>query len=165
LTFQAFKSGSPYDYLLAIGCILFALGAILRLARFNISGSMGYIGVPTPLSALLMLAYFYGNYFYAFAYGGLTYPFPELTYYAAPVLLGLIGWFNITTYISFGEKSKSTYIIVICVAPLCPIFGIIGIINPNFIISLTVSIFFFCSFLGLFGYMILGFFLKKYKKR
>ncbi|MFX0175614.1 MAG: CDP-alcohol phosphatidyltransferase family protein [Candidatus Hodarchaeota archaeon] len=165
LTFQAFKTGNPYDYVLVIGCILFALGAILRLARFNISDEFGYTGVPTPLSALLMLAYFYGNYFYAFAQGGLTYPFPDLTYYALPIILGLIGWFNITTYISFGEKRRLTYFIIICVAPLSPIFGIIGILNPSFLTSLIVSIIFFGSFLGLFGYMIIGFFLKIYKKK
>ncbi|MFX1407983.1 MAG: CDP-alcohol phosphatidyltransferase family protein [Promethearchaeota archaeon] len=166
LIYQAFKTGNPYDFVLIIGCILFALGAILRLARFNISDSLGYTGIPTPLSALLMIAYFYGNYFYAFAYGGAShYAFPELTYYFIPLFLALTGWFNITTHISFGEKSRLTYTIIICVAPLCPILGIIGILNPNFIISILVSIFFFSSFIGLFGYMILGFFLKRrYKK-
>lgn len=166
LTFQAFKTGNPYDYILVIGCILFALGAILRLARFNITESLGYTGVPTPLSALLIIAYFYGNYFFAFAYGGsTTYPFPELAYYAIPIFLGLTGWFNITTHISYGEKRKLTYTIIICVAPLCPIFGVIGILNPDFIISIVVSIIFFGSFFGLFGYMVLGFFLKKHKKK
>jgi len=166
LIFQAFKAGNPYDCVLSVGCILFALGAILRLARFNITENLGYTGVPTPLSALLMISYFYGNYFYAFAYGGASnYAFPELTYYLIPIFLGLTGWFNITTHISFGEKSRLTYTIIICVAPVCPIFGIIGILNPNFIISILVSIFFFSSFLGLFGYMIIGFFLKKHNKK
>jgi len=165
LTFQAFRIGDVYDYILIIGCIFFALGAVLRLARFNISQTPGYTGVPTPVSALLILAYFYGNYFYAFAFGGITYPFPLITYYAAPVFLGFIGWFNITTFISFGEKGKNIYIMFIIFAPLCPIFGIIGILNPNFIVSLVVSIFFFGSFLGLFGYVILGFVIKARSKK
>lgn len=158
LLFQAFRIGSIYDYFLVVGCILFALGAILRLARFNISQTPGYTGVPTPVSALIILAYFYGNYFYSFAFGGINYPFPLITYYLAPIIMGFIGWFNITTFISFGEKGKKIYTIFLIVAPLCPIFGIIGLLNPEFIISLVVSIFFFSSFLGLFGYVIFGFF-------
>ena len=101
----------------------------------------------------------------AFAFGGITYPFPLITYYAAPVFLGFIGWFNITTFISFGEKGRNIYIIFLIVAPLCPIFGIIGILSPNFIVSLVVSIFFFGSFLGLFCYVILGFFIKARRKK
>ena len=72
LTFQAFRTGEIYDIVLIIGCVCFALGAILRLARFNISDRIGYTGVPTPLSALFLIAFFYANYFYAFALGGLT---------------------------------------------------------------------------------------------
>ena len=34
LSFQAFKTGTFFDVILIIGCICFALGAILRLARF-----------------------------------------------------------------------------------------------------------------------------------
>jgi len=165
LMFQAFRVGSIYDYILVLGCILFALGAILRLARFNISQTPGYTGVPTPVSALIILAYFYGNYFYSFAFGGISYPFPQLTYYLTPIIMGFIGWFNITTFISFGQKGKKIYSIFLIVAPLCPIFGIIGILNPEFIISLVVSIFFFSSFLGLFGYVIFGFFRKVSRKK
>ena len=62
LTFQAFKTGSFYDYFLLIGSICFALGALLRLARFNILKDPGYTGVPTPVSCLLILEYFYINY-------------------------------------------------------------------------------------------------------
>ena len=160
LTFQAFRTGDSYDIFIIIGSICFALGAILRLARFNITKSAGYTGLPTPVSALLMIAFFYGNYFYAFAYGGLYYPFPEFSYYSIPIIMILISWFNITTYIRFGEKGKRLYLIFIIIAPLCPVFGIIGILNPNFLISMIISFIFFASFFGLLIAIVMGFFMK-----
>ncbi|MFX1312309.1 MAG: CDP-alcohol phosphatidyltransferase family protein [Promethearchaeota archaeon] len=156
LTFQAFKLGGIFDIFIIIGSICFTLGAILRLARFNISGGSGYTGVPTPVSALLMIVYFYANYFYAFAIGD----FPEIASYLIPFVMILVGWFNITTYISFREKDKAIYLTFIIVAPLCPILGIIGILNPNFLISIIISIFFLCSFLLGIAVIIRGFFLQ-----
>jgi len=160
LTFQTFKMGGIFDIVIVIGAICFALGAILRLARFNISEVSGYTGVPTPVSALLIIVYFYTNYFYAFAMGD----FLEIASYLIPFILILIGWFNITTYISFGEKDKTIYLIFIIVAPLCPILGIIGILNPNFLTSIILSIFFLCSFLLGIAIIIRGFLLQ-FKKR
>ncbi|MHA2429489.1 MAG: CDP-alcohol phosphatidyltransferase family protein [Promethearchaeota archaeon] len=167
LTFQAFssKTGNPYDLFLLIGCILFALGAMLRLARFNIAMDTGYTGVPTPASALLIIAYFYANYFYTVAMGGIGVPFLEVAYYATPFFMILMGWFNITIHITFGEKGKSLYVIFILFAPLCPIFGIIGIFNPNFIVSIVVALFFIISFFSLVGYIFLRLFLNLFKKK
>ncbi len=147
LSFQAFKTGTIYDYILIIGCTCFALGAVLRLARFNILEDPGYTGVPTPVSCLLIIGFFYTNYFHAFANGGLTYPFLAITYYITPFLLIFIGWLNITTYIKFGEKGKIVYYVFILLAPLSPIFGIIGILNPSFVVSITVAIVFLILFL------------------
>ena len=159
LTFQAFKLGEIFDIMIIIGAICFALGAILRLARFNISKIPGYLGVPTPVSAILLIAYFYANYFYAFGMGGNTHPFLALSSYLIPFFMILLGWFNITTFIKYGEKDKSIYLTFIIVAPLCPILGIIGILNPNFLISMIVSIFFLCSFILGIIIIIRGFFL------
>ena len=166
LIYQAFRTGQFYDYVLMIGCICFALAAILRLARFNITteSELGYIGVPTPMSCLTIIAFFYANYFLAFGLGGITYPFPEISYYLLPIILILIGWFNITTYIKFGEKGKYVYIVVLILSPLAPSFGIIGLMAPNFEISVGISIFFFVSFFLLITYFIIGFFLKPKKK-
>jgi len=147
LSFQAFKTGTFYDYILIIGCICFALGAVLRLARFNILEDPGYTGVPTPVSCLLIIGFFYTNYFHAFALGGLTYPFLAITYYVVPFLLIFFGWLNITTHIKFGEKGKIVYYVFILLAPLSPIFGIIGILNPSFVVSMTVAIIFLILFL------------------
>ncbi len=165
LAFQAFKTGGFYDIILIIGCICFALGAMLRLARFNITTeeTPGYVGVPTPLSALLLISFYCANYFYAFALGGIEHPFPEVSLYIVPFLMILIGWFNITTHISFGEKDKKVYIIVLIIAPLGPIFAIIGAMNPDFTVSIIISLIFFGGFLLLLIFIISGFFHKSEK--
>jgi CDP-diacylglycerol--serine O-phosphatidyltransferase len=150
LAFQAFKTGTFFDIVIIIGSLFFAFGAILRLARFNISEVSGYTGLPTPISALILITYFYTNYFYAFAMGGNTYPFPLFVSYLIPVFMILIAWLNITTII---------------IAPLCPIFGIIGILNPNYYISMAISIFFITSFVLAFILIIRGFILYFIRKK
>ncbi|MFX0075407.1 MAG: CDP-alcohol phosphatidyltransferase family protein [Candidatus Hermodarchaeota archaeon] len=155
LTFQAFKTGTYFDYFLVIGCIFYALGAILRLARFNILTEPGYTGVPTPVSCIIMICYFYTNYFYALAYGGWSYPFLDFAYYAVPFLLMFIGWLNITTHIKFSEKGKIVYILFFLLAPLQPIFGIIGIMNPAPFVSVTISIIFLTFFFLFLGWSLL----------
>ena len=168
LTFQAFRTGQIYDIILIIGCVLFALGAILRLARFNISTGKGYTGVPTPISALLVIIFYFANYFYAFGLGGLLHPFPEIAYYSIPAFLVLIGWLNITTLIKFKEKSKSTYYIIILIAPTVPIFGIIGLMNPDLIVSMIVAliliILFFVALIWIFAVYIHSIYLKLKQK-
>ncbi|MFX0071863.1 MAG: CDP-alcohol phosphatidyltransferase family protein [Candidatus Hermodarchaeota archaeon] len=164
LTFQAFRTGEIYDIVLIIGCVCFALGAILRLARFNISDRVGYTGVPTPLSALFLIAFFYANYFYAFALGGLTYPFPLISHYIIPIIMILVGWFNITKYITFGKKGKVVYTLFIILAPVGITLGIIGVLNPDFTVSMAMAIFFLGGFLFLFFYVISGFFRGSKKK-
>lgn len=166
LAFQAFKTGTLYDIFILIGCVVFALGAILRLARFNISKDSGYTGVPTPLSALFVINFFYANYFYAFALGGgdtsgLMHPFPAISQYLVPVIMILIGWLNITTLIRFGEKDKFVYRIFIIIGPLCPILGTIGILNPSFTISIIVSIIFVVGMLIEISYFVYGFIIRK----
>lgn len=155
LTFQSFKTGNLFDLFIIIGAICFAFGAILRLARFNISETPGYTGIPTPISALLMISFFYANYFYSFAFG----EFLEISSYIVPIIMVLVGWFNITTYIHYGEKDKATYIMFIILAPLCPILGIVGISSPNLLTSIIVSIFFLGSFFLILLFIIRGFFL------
>jgi len=167
LIYQTFRTGQLFDYFLIVGCICFALGALLRLARFNVTTEeqAGYTGLPTPLSCLMIIVFYYANYFYAFGLGGIAYPYPEISYLLIPLIMGLIGWFNITTHIKFGEKGKKIYIAVIILAPLCPILGIIGLLNPGFLISLAIAIFFLISFLILMIYVIIGFIVKVTTKK
>ena len=162
LIYQAFRTGGIYDFVLIIGCICFALGAILRLARFNITTEeeTGYTGVPTPLSCLIIIVFFYTNHLYALALGGLSYPFPEISYYSIPIFMILIGWFNITTYMRFGEKGKTTYIIILILAPLAPIMAILALLNLGYLISMILCLFFLFCFFLLMTYAISGFFRK-----
>lgn len=168
LIFIAFQRGLLYDLFLVIGCVIFILGAILRLARFNvqkIQGSTGYTGVPTPISMLMLTCFFYSNYFYSLAMtgdsaSGIIEPFPLISYYILPVLLILLGWFNITTYIKFSAKGKKIYLTFILGAPLAPILGIIGLLQPGFWISLLISIFFFGSLTFQLILIIIGFYQK-----
>ncbi|MHA1671251.1 MAG: CDP-alcohol phosphatidyltransferase family protein [Promethearchaeota archaeon] len=150
LTFQAFRTGELYDIVLMIGCIIFALGSLLRLARFNISTEKGYMGVPTPITALEMIVFYFANYFYAAAFGGLSLPYFTIFYYSVPAFLILFGWLNITTHLKYKEKSKSFYYVVILIAPIVPVFGIVGLqgdqVNP--LVYLTFSIIFLCIFFG-----------------
>ncbi|MHA1914767.1 MAG: CDP-alcohol phosphatidyltransferase family protein [Promethearchaeota archaeon] len=164
LTFQAFRTGTVYDIFLIIGAVCFAYGAILRLARFNISEIPGYTGVPTPVSAILLILYFYANYFYAFGRGGITYPFPVFANYLVPFLMILIAWFNITTHVRFGKKDKATYLGTMILTPFCPILGIIGLLNPNFVVSTIVSIIFIILFTLFIAFIIRGFLQQTLKK-
>ncbi|MDX1797561.1 MAG: CDP-alcohol phosphatidyltransferase family protein [Candidatus Lokiarchaeia archaeon] len=153
LTYLAFKTDTIFDIFIIIGAIFFAIGAMLRLARFNIIESLGYTGLPTPISALLMITYFYANYFFSMATGS----FLLGASYVIPFLMILIGWFNITTYLRFGAKDRGTYILFLIIIPLCPIFGIIGISSPNFLTSIICSIIFLGFFLILMFFIIRGF--------
>ncbi|HEY0090411.1 MAG TPA: CDP-diacylglycerol--serine O-phosphatidyltransferase [Candidatus Lokiarchaeia archaeon] len=165
LIYQGFRSGTIYDYILIIGCVCFSLCAILRLARFNVitEERPGYIGLPTPLSCIMITVFFYANHFYALGLGGLDYPFPYLSYYLLPIILVLIGWFNITRFIEFKKKGKAVYIIVSFLTPLVPILGIVGLLYPNYIVCMIISVVFLISFIILNIYVLTGFFNKTSK--
>jgi CDP-diacylglycerol--serine O-phosphatidyltransferase len=162
LTYLSFRIGTIFDIFIIIGGLCFVFGAMLRLSRFNIIESLGYTGLPTPMSALLLITYFYANYFYSMATGS----FLIISSYFIPLIMILIAWFNITTYLRFGAKDKGTYILFLIVAPLCPTFGIIGISSPNFLTSIISSIVFLGFFLLIIVFIIRGFFLyQRIKKK
>lgn len=176
LIYQTFRTETMYDFVLGIGCIIFALGALLRLARFNITDDPGYTGVPTPLSALLIVTFFYANYFYAAAMGGpgiggLRYPFPEISVIMIPFLMIAIGWFNITTFITFGEKGKFVYMLFVVFAPIAPILGIVGVYSQemssqeHFMFTSFGFVFFLIVFLIELVYLCLGFVIKLKNKK
>ncbi|MFX0003606.1 MAG: CDP-alcohol phosphatidyltransferase family protein [Candidatus Hodarchaeota archaeon] len=161
LTYLAFKTDTIFDIFVIIGAICFAIGAMLRLARFNIIESLGYTGLPTPVSALLLITYFYANYFYYIATGN----FLIGSSYIIPFLMILIGWFNITTYLHFGAKDKGTYILFVLIAPLCPTFGLIGISSPNFLTSIISSIIFLGFFCLIMIFIVRGFLIYQISKK
>ncbi|MFX1275637.1 MAG: CDP-alcohol phosphatidyltransferase family protein [Promethearchaeota archaeon] len=158
LTFQAFRTYNVIDIFLIIGCIIFALGAILRLARFNISDQPGYTGVPTPLSGLFLIFYFYANYFFIQAFQLST--FPPTSTITVCILMVLFGWFNITTYIKFGAKDKKLYYFIIAFSPIFPVIAILGIFGyliQFYLLSLIISIFFYFLCIVEFIYITIGF--------
>jgi len=161
LTYQAFRNGTIFDLILMISCTIFALGAILRLARFNISEEAGYTGVPTPLSGLFITLYFYANYFYIHAFQLIRFEFFSTVLIC--ILMILFGWFNITTYIKFREKDKIIYYFFIAVSPSFPILGILGVMSnimQFYVLSLIISIFFYIVCAIEIIYIIIGFILK-----
>jgi len=167
LTFQAFRIGTIYDYFLIFACVLFALGAILRLARFNISKMKGYTGIPTPLSGLAILAFFYANYFYAVVSSEVGGPseFPFFSHILIIIIMIFLAWSNITIQIVFEkEKDKKVYITFLIFAPLCPIFGVLGILNPNFLMASIISILFFVFESLIIGYILISFIRTQLKK-
>jgi CDP-diacylglycerol--serine O-phosphatidyltransferase len=162
LTYMGFHTGQWFDFILTIGCVLYALGAILRLARFNLSIDVGYSGVPTPLSALLVLLYYFANFYFSIAFGDINAPFLKISYYFIPFGLIMISWMNITTFIKFGEKNRVTYLIIIILAPLSPIFGIIGVSNPSRLFALVIALFFISSFFGFILWVLIRSIIKKF---
>ncbi|MFX1398839.1 MAG: CDP-alcohol phosphatidyltransferase family protein [Promethearchaeota archaeon] len=161
LAFEAFKTESVLDIFLGISCTIFAIGAILRLARFNISEDPGYTGIPTPLSGLFLILFFYANFFLIVGTGERVLPLPSSIIIS--FLMILFAWFNITTYITFKEKGKKIYILFIILAPTCPFFAILNVIN----ISLSLSLISMMSSYCFFGFCIIelifiafGFYLK-----
>ncbi len=161
LTFEAFRTGTTIDIILGIGCGCFAIGAILRLARFNISEQPGYTGIPTPLSGLFLIIFFYANYFLMIATGETFLPIPSTI--IITILMILFAWFNITTHISFKEKGKAIYILFIVLAPLCPFFTILNIVNISLgivEISFASSYFFFFACLVELVFIAYGFYIK-----
>jgi len=87
-----------------------------------------------------------------------------LSYYLLPIILFLIGWFNITRFIEFKKKGKVVYITVLFLAPLGPILGIVGLLYPSYMVCMVISVILFLSFVILNIYALTGFFNKTSKK-
>lgn len=89
-------------FALAIFCIMYILGALLRLTWFNISEDKGYQGVTTPVTASIILSLFYIDSFYGY--------FPdagpllgEFMNYVIPICMILLPYLNITRFLVYGE--------------------------------------------------------------
>jgi CDP-diacylglycerol--serine O-phosphatidyltransferase len=78
--------GTFFWWVLTIGCLVHALGAAIRLARFNIAGFVHgqryFTGIPSPLSGALVASAFLV---------GLKYGLPPELLRPLPVVLGLLG--------------------------------------------------------------------------
>ena len=63
-------------------------------------------------------------------------------------------------FFSLFEPFIIIYRIFIVLAGLTVVLAIIGISNPNPLLSIVVGVFFLCSFLTELGYFFIGFFIK-----
>jgi CDP-diacylglycerol--serine O-phosphatidyltransferase len=77
---------TPLWWVLIIGCLLHALGAAIRLARFNVAGLVRrkryFTGIPSPLSGALVASAFLV---------GLKYGLPSSLLHTLPIVLCLLG--------------------------------------------------------------------------
>lgn len=118
------------------GSLVFVACGVIRLAWFNVEEPEGYQGLPTPMTALLVLLLYYNDVFNRYhiiagseiapIYAAGLYNF--FLFFNLPtticILLIFFGFCNITDYIRFGQGiRKKTGIII----PLIIIVSILGI--------------------------------------
>ncbi|MBN2157418.1 MAG: CDP-alcohol phosphatidyltransferase family protein [Candidatus Lokiarchaeota archaeon] len=91
---------------LAILCVIYVFGAILRLTWFNISQQEGYEGVTTPVTASILLSLFFIDLFYGY--------FPDMgpllgkiLNYVIPISMIFLAYLNITRFLIYGKGVKS----------------------------------------------------------
>ncbi len=95
-------------WIMIIPTFIFILGAIIRLAHFNITENEGYIGMPTPTTAgFLSLITLVDYYCYiAWSNNGSPLIFNLIIHYSIPFILIILAWFNITEKISYGKNVR-----------------------------------------------------------
>ena len=95
-------------WIMIIPTFIFILGAIIRLAHFNITEKEGYIGVPTPTTAgflsLITLIDYYS--YIAWSDNGSPLIFNSIIHYSIPFILIILACFNVTEKISYGRNVK-----------------------------------------------------------
>ncbi len=88
-----------------IPTFIFILGAISRLAWFNVREEEGYEGLPTPLTASALCLIVLADYFSMVYYQHSTW-FNVVCRYFVPILMVLLAYFNITEKIMYGQKVR-----------------------------------------------------------
>jgi len=96
-------------WIMIIPVFIFILGAIIRLAHFNIMEIEGYVGVPTPTTAgflvLLTLIDYYSHLAWS-SIDGSPLLFNSIIHYSIPFILIILAWFNVTNKIAFSKKVR-----------------------------------------------------------
>ncbi len=95
-------------WIMIIPTFIFILGAIIRLAHFNITENEGYIGVPTPTTAGFLSLITLVDYYSYIAWSGNGSPliFNYIIHYSIPFILIILAWFSVTEKISYGKNVK-----------------------------------------------------------
>ena len=95
-------------WVMIIPAFIFILGAIIRLAHFNITELEGYVGVPTPTTAsflvLISLIDYYS--FLVWSDNGSPILINYIFHYSIPFLYIILAWFNVTNKIAFSKKVR-----------------------------------------------------------
>ena len=94
-------------WIMIIPTFIFILGAIIRLAHFNITENEGYLGVPTPTTAGFLSLITLIDYYSFIAWeDGSPLLFNYIIHYSIPFILIILAWFNVTERISYGKNVK-----------------------------------------------------------
>jgi CDP-diacylglycerol--serine O-phosphatidyltransferase len=140
--------------------IIFILCAILRLARFNVKDEKGYTGLVTPLSALMVLLFYFIDYYSIQTFGEINLISNGVQFFF-PFLLVILGYLNITTYVIYGAeiKMKGGYIKYIFIGGgiLTIVIAIIGLTDPTELAALPLLCLFIVFFILEWIYIIIGF--------
>ncbi len=161
LIFIGYCNDLPFELIFYIpAVIIFILGALLRLARFNIMDAKGYTGIVTPFSGLIVTVFYYIDYFsiQTFYQNNFISIWVQLLF---PFLLGFLGYLNITTFIIYGEelkkKSGNLKYVFISGGILTIVIGIIGLTFPKQFAALPILCLFIVSFVMGWFYIFIGF--------
>ena len=94
-------------WIMIIPAFIFILGAIIRLAHFNIAEIEGFVGVPTPTTAGFLVLITLIDYYSYIAWGdGSPLLFNFIIHYSIPFMLIILAWFNVTNKIAFSKKVR-----------------------------------------------------------
>ena len=96
-------------WIMIIPAFIFILGAIIRLAHFNITEIEGYTGVPTPTTAAFLVLITLMDYYSHLAWSGIDGSpllFNSIIHYSIPFIYIVLAWFNVTNKIAFSKKVR-----------------------------------------------------------
>ncbi len=84
---------------------IFIVGAIARLAWFNVREEDDYEGIPTPISASALVLAMLLDYFVWFLNESVTW-FNKFMFYFIPIWMVILAYCNITTKIRYGNRIR-----------------------------------------------------------
>ena len=107
LMYRAYTGMEAFPpFALVIFCVIFIIGAILRLTWFNLSENTGYEGVTTPVTSSLILSLFFIDFFYPY--------FPdsgpvlgEIMKFIIPICMIILPYLNISRFFVYGESVRT----------------------------------------------------------
>jgi CDP-diacylglycerol--serine O-phosphatidyltransferase len=159
-------------WIMFIPTFIFVLGAIIRLAHFNITEIEGYVGVPTPTTAGFLVLITLIDYYSHLAWSGVDGPpllFNSIIHYSIPFILIILAWFNVTNKITFSKdvRHKKGWLKILMAGVLiCAITAFILIIFFQNKAAVFVFVILMILFIIIVGLVISGFiFANKEKKQ